>query len=139
MAENAALARQRRFYARSLSMTKAAPPPPSATETSDRLLQLLGGAEGDLLAGLDLDGFASGRVPSHARCTLPHLQNAQAADADPVALLQVLPDQSDQVVQDRLGLLLRNGVGFGKLRRQVLQRHCRGGRRLRWLIGWHCF
>src|SRR5262245_3968467 len=53
---------------------------------SNRFLELLGGAEGNLLAGLDLDGLAGGRVAAHARRTLAHLQDAQAADADAGAL-----------------------------------------------------
>src|SRR5262245_5158879 len=59
---------------------------------SDRLLELLGGAERDLLARLDLDRLAGGRIASHARRALPDLQDAEPADADAVALLQVLAD-----------------------------------------------
>src|SRR6202035_303626 len=46
------------------------------TRLSDRFLEFLGGAEGDLLAGLDLDGFAGGRIAAHARGALAYLQDA---------------------------------------------------------------
>src|SRR5262249_8556204 len=59
---------------------------------SDRFLQFLGGAERDLLARLDLNRFAGRRIASHARRALAHLQDAEPADPDAVALLQVLRD-----------------------------------------------
>src|SRR5262245_29224572 len=58
-------------------------------------LQVLGGAERHLLAGLDLDGLAGGGVAAHARGTLAHLQDAQAVELDALALLQVLGDDRD--------------------------------------------
>ena len=51
---------------------------------SDRFLEFLCGPEGDFLAGLDLDGLAGGGVAAHARGALPHLQDAEARDADVV-------------------------------------------------------
>jgi hypothetical protein len=44
---------------------------------SDGVLQLLGGAKGDLLAGLDPDGLAGGWIASHTRCTVTNLQDAE--------------------------------------------------------------
>ena len=41
-----------------------------------RLLQFLGRPERDLLAGLDLDGLASRRIPSHTCRPLPHPSEA---------------------------------------------------------------
>jgi len=38
---------------------------------SDRVLEILGSAERDLLAGLDLDGFAGRRVASHTGGAMP--------------------------------------------------------------------
>ena len=38
-----------------------------------RFLEFLGNPEGDLLARLDLDGFASRRIPSHSGGTLPRM------------------------------------------------------------------
>src|SRR5581483_1552746 len=60
---------------------------------SDRFLQLLGGAEGDLLRRLDLDRLAGGGVAAHARGALADLEDAEPNDADALALLQVLGDQ----------------------------------------------
>src|SRR5690348_15928773 len=56
----------------------------------DRLFQLFRGAEGDLLARLDLDGFAGGRVAAHAGGALAHDEDAKTVEADTRALLQVL-------------------------------------------------
>src|SRR5215510_8042991 len=91
---------------------------------SDRLLELLGGAERDLLARLDLDRLAGGRIATHARRALPDLQNAETADADAVALLQVLADVGHQVAQHRFGLLARHFMIFGEFRREIT--HCDG-------------
>jgi hypothetical protein len=55
--------------------------PAGKAEGSDRFLEILGSAERDLLTGLDLDGFASRRVASHAGGAMPDLQDAQAHQA----------------------------------------------------------
>src|SRR6185437_13102268 len=47
----------------------------------DGFLQFLGGAEGDLLARLDLDRFAGRGIAAHARGALAHLQDAQSVEA----------------------------------------------------------
>src|SRR5258708_39806868 len=97
------------------------------TRLSDRFLELLGGAEGDLLAGLDLDGFAGGRIAAHARGALAHLQDAEPADADALAFLEVLDDIADQAAKNGFSLLFRQFVVLRKACRQVLQ--CHGSRR----------
>jgi hypothetical protein len=51
------------------------------------LFQVLRGAEGNLLAGLDLNGLASRRVAAHTGGTFAHLQDAEATDSDALALL----------------------------------------------------
>src|SRR3954468_16610851 len=89
-------------------------------------LQFLRGAERDLLAGLDLDRLAGGRIAAHARGALAHLQDAEAADADAVALLEVLDDEVDHVVEDRFGGLLGELMLLGEVRRDVLQGESRG-------------
>src|SRR5690348_12456409 len=71
-------------------------------ERSDRLLQLLRSAEGDLLRSLDLDGFAGRRVAAHAGGALAHDEDAQTVETDAGALLQVLRDQPDGVLEDRI-------------------------------------
>src|SRR6266849_1085226 len=86
-----------------------------------RFLELLGGAEGDFLARLDLDRLAGRRVAAHAGGALAHLQNAEAADADAVALLEVLGHQADKVAEDRLGLLFRHLMGFREIGGEMLQ------------------
>src|SRR5258707_4656065 len=109
---------------RASTMDRAAPGPCGRSPgiKSDGFLELLCGAEGYLLACLDLDRRAGCRVAAHAGGALAHLQDAEAADADPIALLQVLGDEADEIAEDRLGLLLRHLVIFRQLRCQVSQR-----------------
>src|SRR5258708_5861450 len=98
----------------------------SDNKALDGFLQFLRGAERDLLAGLDLDRLAGRRVTAHARGALAHLQDTEAADADAVALLEVLDDEVDHVVEDQLSGLLGELMLFGKVRRDVLQGEGRG-------------
>src|ERR1700738_5101489 len=95
---------------------------------SDGFLQLLGCAEGNLLAGLDVDGFTGGRVAAHAGGALAHLQDAETDDADALAFLQVLGDAANQVVQDGFGLLLGQLLLVGDGRSQMLERDGSRGR-----------
>src|SRR2546427_651787 len=90
---------------------------------SDGFLEFFSGAERDLLAGLDLDWLAGRGIAAHACRALAHLQDAESADADAVALLEMLDDEIDHVAEDRLGLLLGKLVGLGDIGREVLQRH----------------
>src|SRR5882672_12394997 len=91
------------------------------TRRLDGFLEFLGRAEGNLLAGLDLDRLAGGGVAAHAGGALANLEDAEADDADALALLQVLGDHGDHVAQDRLSLLLRQFLILGDRRGQVLQ------------------
>src|SRR5579864_7350129 len=86
----------------------------------DRLFQFLGGAEGDLLARLDLDRLAGGRVTAHARGALADLKDAEPADADALALLQMLDDIADEIAEHGFRLLLRHLVGFRERGRKML-------------------
>src|SRR5262249_48095952 len=90
---------------------------------SDGFLQFLGGAEGNLFRSLDVNGLAGGGVAAHARSALAHLQDAEADDADPLALLEVLGDPGDHVVEDGLGLLLGQLLLVGDRRREVFERN----------------
>ena len=63
---------------------------PNQSDRSDGFFEFLGGAEGDLLAGLDFDRLAGGRIPAHAGGALAHLQNTQADQADAIPFLEVL-------------------------------------------------
>src|SRR5262245_65000381 len=80
--------------------------PVGSDKELDRFLEILRDAEGDLLRRLDLDRLAGGRVAAHARRTMPHLQDAQARDADLVALLEVPHDQADEFLEGAGGVLL---------------------------------
>src|SRR5579885_3375790 len=71
--------------------------PPSPP--SDGFLEFLGCAEGNLLAGFDLNGFAGCRITAHARGALAHLEDAEAADPDPLTLFQVLDDLAHQAAE----------------------------------------
>ena len=66
----------------------------------DRFLELLGRAERNLLARLDLDGFAGRRVAAHARGALAHLQHAEA-------------HQPDLVLEDLGGVRAQPGAVYG--------------------------
>src|SRR5665213_587273 len=71
--------------------------PEDPVRRSDRLFQILGSTEGDLFARLDLNGFAGRRVAAHARGAPAHLQDAKPADANALALLQMLDDVLDEI------------------------------------------
>src|SRR5437879_1398310 len=92
----------------------------TASEALDGFLQFLGGAERDLLARLDLDRLAGRRVAAHARGALAHLQDAEAANADAVALLAVLDDEVDHVVEEQVGGILDELMCLGEFRRPSL-------------------
>src|SRR5205085_6022116 len=97
----------------------------------DGFLQFLRRTEGDFLARLDLDRLAGCRVAAHAGGALAHLQDAEASDANPVALLQVLHDDIHHAAEDGLSLFLGEFVPFGDVRRDVLQGNG-GSSRLGW-------
>src|SRR6476661_1541105 len=62
----------------------------SRSDLHHGFLEVLRGPKGNLLAGLDLDGLARRWVATHARCALPHLQDAEARDADARTSLEML-------------------------------------------------
>src|SRR3954454_16833496 len=88
---------------------------------SDRLLELLGRPEGNLLAGLDLDRLAGCRIAPHPGGTRAHLEDPEAGDADLGALLQVLGEALHERAEDRFDLALRQVVALGQPGRQLLQ------------------
>jgi hypothetical protein len=95
--------------------------PAGKAERSDRFFEILGSAERDLLAGLDLDGLARRRVAPHAGGAMPDLQDAQPHQAQAVALLEVFGHETHQVGEQGFGLLLRNFVTLRQLRCQIPQ------------------
>src|SRR5580704_960644 len=96
--------------------------------SSDGFLEFLGGAEGDLLASLDLDLLAGGGVAAHAGGALAHLEDAEADDANALPLLQVCGDHGHQIGQNGFRLLLGQLLLLGDGRREMLQRDRGGGR-----------
>src|SRR5262249_13730042 len=56
-------------------------------------------AEGDLLAGLDLDCLAGRRITAYSGSTITHHQNSEPGDFHALPLFQVLGDHADQVFQ----------------------------------------
>src|SRR5665213_1138519 len=99
-----------------------------SAEPSDCFLEILGGAERDLLGSLDLDCLAGRRIAAHARGAFAHLEDAEPADADTLAFLQVLHDITDEVTQNLFGLLLRHLMRLREGGGEMLQRHSRRGR-----------
>src|SRR5919108_508779 len=73
---------------------------------SDGLFEILGRAESYFLAGFNLDGFTSGWVPPHTRRPIAHFDDAQAVEADALALLEMLGNVHDHFREHgvRLGL-----------------------------------
>jgi len=89
----------------------------------DCFFEFLGGTEGDLLAGLDLDRFAGGRIAPHPRWTLADLQDAEAAEANAPAFLEMTSDRLDHASEHVVGLGLRNVVGLGQDSGQMAERY----------------
>src|SRR5581483_6620108 len=94
----------------------------SGRKLSDRLFQLLRGAEGDFFARLDLNLFARRRIAADARSAFANLQDAETANTDALAFLQVLPDIADEIAEHRFRLLLRHLMLLRKCRSKMLQR-----------------
>ena len=80
----------------------------SATDAagSDCHLEFLGGAEGYLFAGFNLDWLAGCWIAAYAGGTMAHLQNSESGDLYLLALLQVLGDHADKVIHHLQALLL---------------------------------
>src|SRR5262245_4733671 len=86
----------------------------------DGCLEILGGTECDLLAGLDFDGFAGCRVAAHARRPFADQQDAQARDANALALLQMLGDVLHQADEHRVDLRLLEVVALSQRHSEML-------------------
>ena len=85
------------------------------------LFQFLGRPERNLLAGLDLDGLASRRVPSHPGGPLPHLEDAETGQTDFGALLQMAGGQRHQIAEHGLSLFLRDLMAVCQRGGEVLE------------------
>jgi hypothetical protein len=88
----------------------------------NRLFQFLGWPEGDLLAGLDLDGLAGPRISAHPGGTILNLEHAESSQADFVAVLEMAGGQRHQVAQHGFGLLLRQVVALSQFGGHLLER-----------------
>ena len=62
--------------------------------------QFLGRPKSDFLAGLDLNRLAGRRIEPHASGSFSDLQDAKPGNSYSFALLQMLGDQSDKVVEE---------------------------------------
>src|ERR1700735_1200910 len=91
------------------------------SEQSDGFFEFLGSAEGHFFASLDLNRLAGCGITSHARGALAHLKDAEAANADALALLQMLDDIADKAAEDRFSLLLRKLVVLREARGEMFQ------------------
>jgi len=80
----------------------------------NRDLQILGRPECDFLACFDLDDLAGRRIAPHASGSFSYLQDAKPGNSYSFALLQMLGDQSDQVVKEFALRPFRQLVLFGQ-------------------------
>ena len=97
--------------------------PKRSARELDGFLQFLAGAEGDLLAGLDLHRFPSLRIAAHPRFAPLHLKNAKPDDTDFVALHEVPGEPNNGVGEHGFGPGLGDFMSFGDLGCEMLQRH----------------
>jgi len=94
----------------------------------DRELQLLGCAKCDLLACLDLDRFAGGRIAPHSRWPLPDLKDAKTSNSDTFSLLEMLGNETNKIVEQRLPLPFRQLMLLGQAGREMLESDWTSGR-----------
>src|SRR3990167_2672125 len=119
---SAAMTRRRKSKRRQKEgRARLAPVPARSSVGSglDCFLEILGDAEGNLLRRLDLDRLAGGRVAAHARRTIANLEDAEARNADLVALLEVLHDQTDELIEGAGGVLLGHARLLGQFGRDL--------------------
>ncbi len=93
-----------------------------------RELQLLGRTKCDLLACFNLEGFASCRIAPYSSWSLPDLQDAKTSNPNSLTLLEMLGDQTNELVEQRLSLPLRQLVLLGQAGRKMLESDWTSGR-----------
>src|SRR5712692_8082856 len=117
--------------------------PKSSREIAARLILVFGCPKGDLLTRLDLDRRAGGRIASHARRASSHHQHTKTHETDAVALLEVLGNQTDEVIENAFRLLLWHLMLLCQAGREMFEADSRFlrliGSGLNWLRGngWH--
>ena len=85
-------------------------------------LQRLGRTEAQLLRGLDLDGFAGPRIAAHARRALGDREDAEVADRELTAALDLLQagfDRAEHQFDHALGFCLRQVALLGHCKNEV--------------------
>jgi hypothetical protein len=74
------------------------------TKRLHRELQFLGRTKCDLLAGFDLDRFASCRIAPHSSWSLPDLKDAKTSNSDTFSLLEMLGNETNKLAEQGLSL-----------------------------------
>src|SRR6516225_10162693 len=95
----------------------------SLTQGLDGFFQFFGCSESDFLAGPNLNCLAGRRVAPHASGSLSNLQYAEPRNSDSFAFLQVLGDQTDEVVQEFASRAFRQLMFFGQARGELGERN----------------
>src|ERR1700746_31072 len=103
-----------------------AQPPPFARRAAvfynqqlHRKPQFLSRAKRDLLACFDLDRFASRRIAPHSSWPFPDLQDAKTSNPNAFAFLEVLGNETNELIEQRLSLPLRQLMLLGQAGREM--------------------
>jgi hypothetical protein len=105
------------------------PPPPLCEEGGDnfsirrlyRELEFFGRTKCDLLACFDLDRFAGCRVAPHSSWPLPDLEDAKTSNSYTFSLLEMLGNETDKIIEQRLSLPFRQLMLLGQTSREMLE------------------
>src|SRR6202035_31015 len=96
----------------------------------NRHFQILGRAESDFFACLDLDCFAGCRIAPHTCRSLPDLQDAETRNTDTFALLEMLRNQANELAEQGFTCLFRQLMLLGQDRGKMLE--------CNWTLGFRC-
>jgi hypothetical protein len=99
-----------------------------STQRLYRELQFLGRTKCDLLACFDLDRFASCRIAPHSSWSLPDLKDAKTSNSNTFSLLEMLGNETNKIIEQRLSFSLSQLVLFGQAGRKVLESDWTTGR-----------
>ena len=95
----------------------------SLTQELDGFFQFFGCSESDFLAGPNLNCLAGRRVAPHASASFSNLQYAEPRNSDSFTLLQMLGDQTDEVVEEFASRAFCQLMLFGQARGELGQRN----------------
>ena len=93
-----------------------------------RELQFFGRTKCNLFARFDLDRFAGCRVAPHSSWSLPDLQNAKTSNPNSFALLEMLGNETNKIVEQRLPLPFCQLMLLGQAGREMLESDWTSGR-----------